>query len=92
VTLDQAVALELAQRRAEHPARDAVDLAQELVEAARPGGEAREDHHAPLGREHAHRCLQGLEVVLVGDPGGGGGLGAHVGLDMSAPEIVCHEF
>ena len=88
VALDQPVALELAQRRAQHAARDAVDLAQQLVEAARAGVEAGEHDDAPLGGQHADGGLQRLQVVAV-DAGGGCGLNAHRrSMNVGTPDPV----
>ena len=70
VAQHEAVALELAQRGREHAARDAVDLAQQLVEALGAVGQAGEDGEAPLRTEHAERALEGVEAWLVGKPGG----------------------
>src|SRR5215218_3219284 len=72
VAQDQAVALELAQRGREHAARDAVDLAQELVEPVCPARQPREDGEAPLGAEDAERALQGVEARFVREPGATG--------------------
>ena len=52
MALHQPVALQLAQRGAEHAARDAVDLAQQLVEAMGAFGEPGEHDDATLGGEH----------------------------------------
>ena len=63
--LDEAVALELAQRRAEHAPGHTVDLPQQLVEAVRAGRQPRQHDDAPLRRQHADRRLERLECVLI---------------------------
>jgi hypothetical protein len=90
VALDQPVAFELAQRGAQHAARDPVDLAQQLVESVRPVGEAREDDDAPLGCEHADGGLERLQGLVVGRPQREG-LGACHGVDgdMSPSVKMC---
>ena len=60
VPLDDPVALELAQRRAQHPAGDAVDLPQQLVEAVRALPELGEHDDTPLRRQHPDSALQRL--------------------------------
>jgi hypothetical protein len=78
VAQHEAVALELAERRREHPARDAVDRARELVEALGAAGEAGEHGEAPLRTEDAQGALEGVETRGVCDPGTGGcGTGRH---------------
>ena len=61
--LDQAVLFEPAQRGGEHAAGDAVDLAQELVEAVGAVGELGEDRDAPLRLQDADGGLHPGDVV-----------------------------
>ena len=62
------VALELAQRRRQHPPRHAIDLPQQLIEPVGTAAEAGEHRDAPLRPEHAERPLQGVEGRIVGRP------------------------